>query len=67
LTHVPERERAQERPQRRGRRDPAAQQPPRPAGPQDLAVIVLSAPSTIANGSAITFRPAFAAPGRAAT
>ena len=36
---MPERERAQERPQRRGRRHPAAQQPPRPARPQQLAVI----------------------------
>ena len=39
LPDVPERERAQERPQCRGRRHPAAQQPPRPTRPQQLAVI----------------------------
>ncbi len=39
LAHVPERERAQERPQRRGRRHPAAQQPARAPRAQQVAVI----------------------------
>ena len=39
LTHMPKRERPQKRPQRRGRRHPAAQQPPRPARPQRVAVV----------------------------
>ena len=39
LAHVPERERAQERPQRRGRRHPTTKQPPHPARAQHLCVI----------------------------
>ena len=65
LAHVPERERAQERPQRRRRRDPAAQQP---AGAARRAARrshrCCRRPSTIANTTAITLRPALAAPGR---
>ena len=65
LAHVPERERAQERPQRRRRRQPAAQQPAACARRAARRVSsMLSAPSTIANSSAITLRPALAAPGR---
>jgi hypothetical protein len=40
LTHMPERERPQERPQRRRRRAPATQQPPRTARPQHIAPVV---------------------------
>ena len=39
LAHVPERERAQKRSQRRWRRQPAAEQSPRPPGPQHVAVV----------------------------
>ncbi len=39
LAHVPERERAQKRPQRRRRRDPATQQPARPARAQHARVV----------------------------
>src|SRR3954449_2369930 len=64
LAHMPERERAQKRPSVDG----AGSQPPnrrrvRPAR-STSASSMLSAPSTIANTSAITLRPALAAPGR---
>ena len=39
LAHVPERERAQKRPQRRWRRQPATRQPPRAARPQHVGVV----------------------------
>jgi hypothetical protein len=39
LAHVPEGEHAHERPNRRGRRYQATQQPSGTAGPQDLAVV----------------------------
>ena len=39
LAHVPERERAQKRPQRRGRRQPTAQQPARAPGAQHVGVV----------------------------
>lgn len=39
LAHVPEREHPQERPQHRGRRHPAAGQPPCGAGPQHGAIV----------------------------
>ena len=64
LAHVAERERAQKRPQRRGRRDPAAQQPARAPGAQRVAVVDAVAPSTIAKTSDMALRPALPAPGR---
>jgi hypothetical protein len=64
LAHVPERKRAQKRPRRRRRRQPAA--PNRRVRPalSTSQSSMLSAPSTIAYSSAITLRPTFAAPGR---
>jgi hypothetical protein len=39
LTHVPERERPQKRPKRRGRRQPAPEQPPGAPGPEHVGVV----------------------------
>jgi hypothetical protein len=64
LADVPERELAQERARRRGRGQPAAHsRRVRPARSSSQSSMQ-SAPSSIAYTSAITLRPAFAAPGR---
>ena len=64
LADMPERERAQERAQRRGRRDPMTQHrrvwPERSTSQSSMQ----SAPSAIAEHIVITLRPGFAAPGR---